>query len=216
MVAAAVILVSVSGCTLWRPSLDQATTGPSQTGRASWYGPGFHGKRTASGERFDKHAYTAAHRTLPHGTRVRVTNLANGRSVTVRINDRGPFARGRVLDLSYAAARDIGMIGTGTAQVRMSVLGPQGALDARASRDLPRARFVVQVASFQERARAERLRAAMATRFPDAHITSVRQGGHDRYRVRLGPYPDRGDAEARGTKVSALGYPALVMEHVGP
>jgi len=211
MVLAAVILVLVSGCTLWRPSLDQTTTGPSQTGRASWYGPGFHGKRTASGERYDKHDLTAAHRTLPHGTRILVTNLSNGRSVTVRINDRGPFARGRVLDLSYAAAQEIGMIGSGTAPVRITVLGSTPATQ-RASSALPRAQFVVQVASFQDPTRAQQLRNAMAIKFPDAHVTSVRQSGQHRYRVRLGPYADRGDAEARGTKVSALGYPALVME----
>lgn len=215
MVLAAVILVMVSGCTMWRPSLDQTTTGPSQTGKASWYGPGFHGKRTASGERFDTHAYTAAHRTLPHGTRVLVTNLANGRSVTVRINDRGPFARGRILDLSYGAAREIGMIPTGTANVRVTVLGANGTT-AATSGDLPSARFVVQVASFRERARAESLRNTIARRFPDAHVTGTHQGGVYRYRVRLGPFPDRGDAEARGNKVSALGYPALVMEQVGP
>jgi len=212
MVLAAVILILVPGCTMWRPTLDQTTTGPSQTGRASWYGPGFHGKRTASGERYDKHDLTAAHRTLPHGTRILVTNLSNGRSVTVRINDRGPFARGRILDLSYGAAQKIGMIGSGTAPVRITILGGPNAGAERASGSLPRAKFVVQVASFQDPARAQQLRNAMATKFPDAHVTSIRQSGQHRYRVRLGPYADRGDAEARGTRVSALGYPALVME----
>lgn len=91
-------------------------------GQASWYGPGFHGRRTASGEPFDRNARTAAHRTLPFGTRVRVTNLANGQQVIVRINDRGPFHRRRVIDLSEAAARDIGMLGSGTAQVRGEIL----------------------------------------------------------------------------------------------
>lgn len=80
-------------------------------GLASWYGPGFQGRRTASGERFDTGAFTAAHRTLPFGTRVRVVNVNTGRSVVVRINDRGPFVRGRVIDLSKAAARAIGMSG---------------------------------------------------------------------------------------------------------
>lgn len=78
---------------------------------ASWYGPGFHGRRTASGERFNTGAFTAAHRTLPFGTRVRVVNQTTGRSVVVRINDRGPFVRGRVIDLSKAAARAIGVSG---------------------------------------------------------------------------------------------------------
>ena len=84
---------------------------PLQRGVASWYGPGFHGRRTASGERFNTHAMTAAHRTLPFGTRVRVTNERTGRSVVVRINDRGPFAHGRVIDLSKASAQAVGLGG---------------------------------------------------------------------------------------------------------
>ncbi|MBD3315706.1 MAG: septal ring lytic transglycosylase RlpA family protein [Chitinivibrionales bacterium] len=92
------------------------------TGVASYYGPGFHGRQTANGERFDQYAATAAHRTLPFGTRVRVTNLNNGKSVVVRINDRGPFKRGRIIDLSVGAARQIDMIGPGTARVRLEVL----------------------------------------------------------------------------------------------
>ena len=91
-------------------------------GRASWYGPGFHGRPTASGQRFDRNALTAAHRTLPFGTRVRVTNLNNGAQVTVRINDRGPFHGGRVIDLAEAAARHIGMTASGTAPVRGEIL----------------------------------------------------------------------------------------------
>jgi rare lipoprotein A len=92
-------------------------------GRASWYGPGFHGRRTANGERYNQYGYTAAHRTLPLGTKVRVTNVRNGKSVVVRINDRGPFIGGRVIDLSAGAAKAIGMIGSGVAQVRIEVLG---------------------------------------------------------------------------------------------
>lgn len=83
----------------------------AQSGEASWYGPGFHGRLTASGERFNTNDLTAAHRTLPFGTRVRVVNKKNGRSVVVRINDRGPFAHGRVIDLSKAAGQAIGMSG---------------------------------------------------------------------------------------------------------
>ena len=93
------------------------------TGKASWYGPGFHGRRTANGERFNQNAYTAAHRSLPFGTKVRVTNLNNGRSVTVRINDRGPFIRGRIIDLAAGAAKAIGLYSSGVAPVRIQVLG---------------------------------------------------------------------------------------------
>lgn len=93
-----------------------------ETGYASWYGPGFHGKRTASGEVYNMYAMTAAHRRLPFGTIIRVTNLDNGRSVKVRINDRGPFKKGRILDLSYEAARRLGMLRTGVAHVRIEVI----------------------------------------------------------------------------------------------
>jgi len=96
------------------------------TGRASWYGPGFHGRRTASGEVFNQNALTAAHRTLPFGTQVRVTNLSNNRQVVVRINDRGPFSHGRVLDLSAGAAREIGLHRAGVGSVRVEVLSGEG------------------------------------------------------------------------------------------
>ena len=88
-----------------------------QSGRASWYGPGFHGRKTASGETFNANALTAAHRTLPFGTRVRVMNKSTGRSVVVRINDRGPYAHGRVIDLSRASAQAIGISGIGSVEL---------------------------------------------------------------------------------------------------
>jgi rare lipoprotein A len=90
-----------------------------ETGLASWYGPGFHGKLTASGEVFNQEKFTAAHRTLPWGSRVKVTNLENGKSVDVRINDRGPFGKGRIIDVSRAAARVLGIVGSGIATVRV-------------------------------------------------------------------------------------------------
>jgi len=93
-----------------------------QQGLASWYGPRFHGRRTANGERFNKFLLTAAHRTLPFNTRVRVTNLQNGRSVVVRINDRGPYVRGRIIDLSYGAARLLGMQARGVVLVKVEIL----------------------------------------------------------------------------------------------
>lgn len=98
-----------------------------QTGRASWYGRGFHGRRTANGERYDMHALTAAHRTLPLGSYVRVTNPATSRSIVVRINDRGPYARGRVIDLSMAAATALDMRHAGTARVKIEGLTRQEA-----------------------------------------------------------------------------------------
>jgi len=93
---------------------------PVQTGAASWYGPGFHGKKTANGERFNTHTLTAAHKTLPFDTKVRVTNERTGKSVVVRINDRGPYAHGRVIDLSKAAAEAVGL--SDIAQVTLAAL----------------------------------------------------------------------------------------------
>src|SRR3954452_9021472 len=107
------ITVVALTCTLGAVSAPAEETQPIQTGAASWYGPGFHGKRTANGERFNTHALTAAHKTLPFGTQLRVTNERTGQSVVVRINDRGPYARGRVIDLSKAAADAVGFLGVG-------------------------------------------------------------------------------------------------------
>ncbi|MEO8605958.1 MAG: septal ring lytic transglycosylase RlpA family protein [bacterium] len=124
-VAVAVTLaVSLAGCGFFskKPAPISAEPGATQTGIASWYGPGFHGRRTANGETYDQYALTAAHRTLPHGTRVEVTNLNNGRRVRVRINDRGPYVDDRVIDLSYTAAQRLEMIGPGTAPVRVEVI----------------------------------------------------------------------------------------------
>lgn len=94
----------------------------SYMGHASWYGPGFHGRLTANGERYNQYAMTAAHKTLPFGTRIRVTNMYNGRSVIVRINDRGPYIRGREIDLSKGSAQEIGLISSGVANVRLEIL----------------------------------------------------------------------------------------------
>lgn len=106
---------------------DRALRNHHNIGVASWYGRGFHGRKTASGKHFNMHEYTAAHKSLPLGTRVRVTNLKNGKDVIVNISDRGPYVKGRTIDLSYAAARSIGMIENGLARVRVEVISlPRG------------------------------------------------------------------------------------------
>jgi len=106
-----------------KPAAAPPTLGvPVERGIASWYGPRFNGRMTASGERYDMNALTAAHRSLPFGTRLRVVNLDNDRVVEVRVNDRGPMVPGRILDLSYAAARALGAVGTGVIPVRITVL----------------------------------------------------------------------------------------------
>jgi rare lipoprotein A len=103
-----------------------------ERGRASWYGPGFHGKRTASGERFDMYALTAAHKTLPFGTHLRIRSLRNGNEVDVRVNDRGPFTPGKMIDLSRAAAEAIGLVDLGVKDVVISIVNPAEAASAKA------------------------------------------------------------------------------------
>jgi rare lipoprotein A len=151
-----------------------AAAGLAEEGLASWYGGKFQGRRTASGEIFDTHRLTAAHRSLPFGTRVLVTSLENGRSVEVRINDRGPFVAGRIIDLSLAAARAIGLAGRGVAAVRLEVLGSEGARSAAGppaarldgisagSGQAQPANYSLQLGSFRQPENAEGLRARLA------------------------------------------------------
>jgi rare lipoprotein A len=117
--AAALVVLGAAGCATGR---ELAAPRETQVGLASYYGRAHDGRRTASGERFDMHAMTAAHPTLPFGTRVRVTNLYNGRHAVVRINDRGPHRGKRIIDLSYAAAQELGLVGAGVAKVRLEVV----------------------------------------------------------------------------------------------
>ena len=208
--------LGAAGCALVREPAPPPIKGGVQTGVASWYGPGFHGNRTANGEIYDQYELTAAHPSLPLGTRTVVTNLTNGRAVEVRINDRGPFVDGRVIDLSYAAARSIDMVGPGTARVRIELLGPAVAAAPRLVpppvRDLPSSAFAVQVAALADASKAEHLRRVLSFRFPDAFVSALSSGERSYYRVRIGPYPMRGVALARAELVSRLGYPAIIVE----
>ncbi len=115
------IILSNSTCSVTKNNKNSYSYKFYQKGTASWYGPGFNGKKTASGEKFDMNKFSAAHRKLPFGTKVRVTNLNNGKSVIVRINDRGPFKKGRVIDLSKKAAEQIGLIKSGVAPVKIEL-----------------------------------------------------------------------------------------------
>jgi rare lipoprotein A len=136
--------------------------GYTETGLASWYGHPYHGRAAANGEIYDMEKLTAAHRTLPFDTWLRVVNLDNTKTVEVRITDRGPFVEGRIIDLSHAAARAIDMIGPGIARVRIEVI--------RTPEYVPPAVFAVQVGAFRDRANAEGLRAEMETRYGSARM----------------------------------------------
>ena len=180
----------------------------SLVGVASWYGPGFNGHRTSSGEVYNQEDLTAASTLFPLGTRIMVTNLSNGRAVEVAINDHGPYAKGRMIDLSYRAARVLGMIGPGTARVRMDVLGtpPNGAAL------IGREAYFVQVGSFSYAANAERLRARLSAYYPDVRIDPVEAGAGRFYRVRMGAFASQSEAEERARLATQFGLPVVIVE----
>ena len=198
------------------PLSDQRTTVPFepqpavrparfvQTGIASWYGPGFHGKRTANGEIYDQNALTAAHRSLPLGTNVIVTNLESGQAIEVRINDRGPFVEGRIIDLSLAAAKSIGVYAPGTALVRIGVL----------SAPTPRLAvlYAVQVGSYTNADKASGLKQALIPHFSSVYISPLSSGRFRYYQVRLGPFTERAQAERQARSVSRAGLQSVVVE----
>ena len=167
--------------------------GFSQRGKASWYGKKFHGRKTANGEIYDMYAMTAAHKTLPLGTYVRVHNLKNNRSIDIRINDRGPFVRGRIIDLSYAAAKKLGVVGPGTVPVKITALGTpvqsktkKGTIRSYVPLDYYKGDFTVQIGAFTDRNNAERLKQKLDLTYKNAHITTYKNGDETFYRVRVG------------------------------
>jgi rare lipoprotein A len=184
-----------------------------QQGIASWYGEDFHGRRTSNGETYDMYAVTAAHKTLPLGTFVRVRNLENGRSVDVRINDRGPFVRGRIIDLSYAAAKQIGLVGPGTARVEIMALGAPAPSQAGGQQpqyvpiDYYSGNFTFQVGAFTERPNADRLIQKLDQLYKNAHLTSYFDGRRTFYRVRVGLATTLDQALHYEQDLIANGYP---------
>lgn len=186
-------------------SMDPADPPPHlQVGVASWYGHPFTGRPTASGEIFDPRAMTAASRTLPLGTVVQVTNLRNGRKVLVRINDRGPYSGGRILDVSEAAARSLGFHRAGTAQVAIDwPPQSQAELENRGSKP-----YFVQLGTFDSAPRAQRLR-----RGASAHADSVAMHqGADYIHVHAGPYEKRTGAEEALDRLQQAGFVAAVIQ----
>lgn len=172
--------------------------GEEFSGIASWYGPDFHGKKTANGENYDMHADTAAHKTLPMNTIARVTNLNNNKSVVVRINDRGPFVDGRIIDLSYAAGKSVGIDKTGTAPVKLTVLGFDGKISKagdKASKSV--SAIAVQIGAFRNKSGANEWAAKYASvnGIYKSVVKTYDFLGSPMYRVMLGGF--RSEAEAR-------------------
>lgn len=197
-------MLALAACSAHRAEI--VPVGRTQRGIASWYGPDFHGKATASGEIFDTNRLTAAHRTLPFGAIVEVRNLENGRVVRVRINDRGPFVRGRVIDLTHAAAERLDMLLGGTARVELTVL-PFGTLapEEPVLAGLPR--FTVQVGAFGDSRKARALAEELRTRYPE---TTVSDDGAW-HRVQVGQFTERALADELRAELQKLGFAALIV-----
>lgn len=194
------------------PAPPPSVSAPSQTGIASWYGPGFHGRLTASGMIYDQQELTAAHPTLPLGSRVLVTNLNDNKSLEVTITDRGPFAKGRIIDLSYGAARILGMIGPGTIPARVDVIdsGERKISVIPASLD-----YTLQAGSFSELANAQKLKDQLTRSYPqiaEVSIVSLYVKEMPYYRVQLGTFSDRREAEQHAQELARKGFPIVIME----
>ncbi|HYB21101.1 MAG TPA: septal ring lytic transglycosylase RlpA family protein [Thermodesulfobacteriota bacterium] len=189
------LILLVAGCAptkpvLYRPPEPGKEFRYREVGLASWYGEDFHGRRTANGEIYDMYAMTAAHRTLPFNIRVRVTNLENGKKADFRINDRGPFVSGRIIDLSKSGARELGILDPGTAKVAVEATGW-----VAGSSPAWEGVYAIQVGSFAEKENAYRFREDLARKQSHVHVVLWESNTKKYYRVRLGSF--RTEEEAR-------------------
>lgn len=196
--------------------------GYREQGVASWYGAPFHGRRTSSGTVYDMHEFTAAHKALPLPTLVRVTNLENGRSVVVTVDDRGPFVKNRLIDLSFAAAKELGIVESGTGRVEVEAVRTRRVLSASVAPAAPDAalpakaqRLFMQVGAFSDEANAARLKGSLESNGVDNVVIryddEVRPG---LYRVRIGPIEGAAAYDALASRLAALSIanPRLVTE----
>jgi rare lipoprotein A len=186
-----------------------------QRGLASWYGRKFHGRLTANGERYNMYGRTAAHKTLPFNTYVRVTNLRNGRKTVVRVNDRGPFVRGRIIDLTLTSANELAMAEDGVVPVKLEALGyaQKKRKAGKWVREYVKPAsyqlgdFTIQVGAFAERENAMRLQASLSRRYRDTTVHIFDLGDQRFYRVRVGRYSRLDQAEAGAERLQEQGFP---------
>lgn len=188
-----------------------SSAGYSERGIASWYGTKFHGRRTSSGEPYDIYKMTAAHKTLPLPTYARVTNLRNGRTIIVKINDRGPFHANRIIDLSYAAAAKLGILEYGTGLVEVEAIDPskpspqQPPATRQATTDTPATLFL-QVGAFSNRDNAKRMEQRLqSSGLGEIHILDASNTSGPLYRVRIGPLATVDDADRVSNSLVSLG-----------
>ncbi len=185
-----------------------------EIGVASWYGKKFHGRKTSNGETYNMYGMTAAHKTLPLGTHVRVKNLSNRKQIHVRINDRGPFIRGRIIDLSYTAAKKLGIVGPGTAKVEVSVLASRisGKSRTRPGSSVPQisfdtGSFSFQIGAFKNRENAEKQKRHLAKTYKHVTIARVTTTDGILYRVRVGKFSSLNQARVQEKILIRNGYP---------
>lgn len=190
-----IVAFVVSSCTFPAHRSPYAA-GYVERGMASWYGEDFHGRPTSSGEIYDMYGLTAAHKLMPLGTVAKITNLDNGRSVVVKINDRGPFVDGRVIDLSYSAASEIDMVKEGVSKVEIKVLKWGESLSD----------FTVQVGSFVLEENAQKLKEKLNRKYKDVHIITYETNNKKYYRVRVGVTRDIRKAELLAERLSEEGF----------
>lgn len=208
-----ILLVFVSSCAYSPPSKYKPRTGGEYV-TASWYGSKFHGRPTASGERYNMFGFTAAHKTMKFGTKLRVTYPETGGSVVVTVNDRGPFIHGRDLDLSYGAAKAIGLEAKGVGRVRIEYIGR----DMRYLKRIPFApskgygNLTIQVGSFTERSNAYRLKRGLEIQYKNVYITSVYLQREKYYRVRIGRFKDYDSAYHVAERLAGEGYRVLITD----
>ncbi|MDQ7787400.1 MAG: septal ring lytic transglycosylase RlpA family protein [Thermodesulfovibrionales bacterium] len=180
---------------------------------ASWYGSEFHGRPTSSGETFNMYALTCAHREYPFGTQLRVTNVDNQKAVSCVVNDRGPFVAGRDIDLSYAAAKEIGLIGKGTGHVSVEHMGRDIAYIREVKYMSRSGPFTIQVGSFSDYGNAVRLKNSLELKYERVYIMNTEIKGETFYRVRIGKYPLRDEAYIFAKTLAEEGYAVLVTRY---
>ena len=188
-------------------------SGFSQTGLASWYGSKFHGRKTSNGETYNMYAMTAAHKTLPVNTWVSVHNLENNRKIVVRINDRGPFIRGRIIDLSYTGAKRINIVGPGTARVKITALGKATSYSQKTKQPVSfkpvnywQGNFTVQVGAFKVKTNALNYKDKLSKAYKNAHIVTYKDYRGIFYRVRIGRFTNVNDAARFSEKIINKGF----------
>jgi len=194
---------SLISCGIFYKSIPIKAGEDDMTGYASWYGKEYHGRKTSSGEIYDMYALTAAHRTLPLGSEVKVTNLENSKTVDVRINDRGPFIEDRIIDLSFSAAKAIGMLNQGIARVRLDLL--------KTVTDSDSAGYLIQAGSFLMYENALQLKNTLEKTCSPVFIESAETNERKYHRVRIGPFKDKDAAAAILSKLRKQDITAYLL-----